>query len=147
MMESIRKPLGYLLCVLGLIVAVQFIAYPAYADRAGTLAWEIWGYINFGTAAGAIIAVVVSFMRWRVYDRTSLRDSIGTGGMFMLTGAFALLYFEQWPAGRLLVAPDDAVPAFRSFVWVMVDVSFPVLMAWVASYLLSSDSKSAFASD
>lgn len=146
-MESIRKPMGYLLCALGLIVAVQFIAYPAYADRFDTLAWEIWGYINFGTAAGAIIAVVVSFMRWRDYDRTSLRDSIGTGSMFMLSGAFALLFFEQWPAGRLLVAPDDAVPAFRSFMWVMVDVSFPVLMAWVASYLLSSDSKSAFASD
>lgn len=138
-MDSIRKPLGYLLCLLGGIVLVQFVAYPIYWDTFDSIAWDIWGYINLGTATGSVIALVVSFVRWRDYDRSSLRDAIATGGMFMLAGAFALLYFEQWPAGRLLVEPGESVPEFRGFVWVAVDVLFPVLMAWVGSWLLRSE--------
>lgn len=138
-MDAIRKPLGYLLCLLGGIVLVQFVAFPIYWDAESTAAWDIWGYINFGTATGAVIALVVSFIRWRDYDRSNLRDAIATGGMFMLAGAFALLFFEQWPAGRLLVDPNDPVPGFRDFVWVVVDVLFPILMAWVGSWLLRSE--------
>lgn len=138
-MEAIRKPLGYLLCLLGGIVLVQFVAFPIYGDPESTVAWDIWGYINFGTATGAVIALVISFIRWRSYDRSNLRHAIATGGMFMLAGVFALLFFEQWPAGRLLVAPGEAVPGFRDFVWVAVDVLFPILMAWVGSWLLRSE--------
>ena len=134
-MDAMRKPLGYLLCVLALVVAVQFIAYPFYESGPDGLAWQIWGYINIGNAVGAVIALVVAFLRWRVYDRSDVRESIAAGAMFMITGAYAIMFFEHWFSARL-IAEGSAV---RELVWIVVDVWFPVQSAWVASYLLRSD--------
>lgn len=140
-MESVRKPLGYLLCALGLILLVQFIAFPFYSDE-GTLALDVWGYINIGTAVGSLIAVVVSYLRWREYDRTDLRQAVAAGGMFMFSGAFTIMFFETslsalW-VPRLL-GDGEPAPEWRNLVWTAIDVSFPVLMGWVGSYLLRSE--------
>ena len=137
-MESVRKPLGYLLCALGLILLVQFIAFPFYSDE-GTLALDVWGYINIGTAVASLIAVVVSYLRWREYDRADLRQAVAAGGMFMFSGAFTIMFFEQSLSALWLLGDGETAPAWREPIWIAIDVSFPVLMGWVGSYLLRSE--------
>lgn len=134
-METVRKPLGYLLCALGLILLVQFIAFPFYSDQ-GTLALDVWGYINIGTAVGSLIAVVVAYLRWREYDRSDLREAVAAGAMFMFAGAFTIMFFEQSLSALWLLDEGEIAPEWRELVWIAIDVSFPVLMGWVGSYLL-----------
>lgn len=138
-MESVRKPLGYLLCALGLILLVQFIAFPFYARDDLDLALTVWSYINIGTAVGSLIAVVVSYLRWREYDRTDLRQAVAAGGMFMFSGAFTIMFFEHSLSALWLLGDGESAPAWREPIWIAIDVSFPVLMGWVGSYLLRSE--------
>ena len=139
-MDAIRKPLGYLLCALGLIEAAWFIAFPFYFRYGDVdLAFEIWRNIDIVMAVGGVIALVIAFLRWRVYDRSDLREAVATGAMFMFAGAFVLMLFEQWLSASLLVPEGETVGEFRNLVWIAIDVSFPVLMGWVGSWLVRSE--------
>lgn len=136
MLESVRKPLGYLFIALGAVVAVQYIAFAFYPDVDDGL--RVWTWVNYTTLVGAVLAVIVAYVRWRDYDRSSTYEAIIAGFMFMFAGAYAIMFYEQKFTSLFLLEEGDNLSGYRAVGWIILDTTWPVLAAWIASWLLRS---------
>ena len=58
--------------------------------------------------------------------------------MLIASSVLFLMYFEQWFASEVFKDADDELGEFRSIIWVVVDVMFPIVNIIVGSYLLRS---------
>ena len=159
MMETVRRPLGYLMIVLGALVALQFLAFAFYPDiNVGfreflwriigdgsegvsgiAVGFRVWLLINYTTMLGSVLALVVAYVRWRNYDRSDVREAIATGAMFIFAGAYAIMFFEQKFTSLFALEMDDNLAGYRAVGWIILDITWPVLAAWVASYLLRTE--------
>ena len=138
MLESIRKPLGYLFIALGAVVAVQYIAFAFYMDAGDGLAFRVWTWINYTTLVGAPLAVIVAYVRWREYDRSSTYEAIIAGAMFIFAGAHFIMFYEQKFTSLFLLEEGDNLSGYRAVGWIILDTTWPVLAAWIASWLMRS---------
>ncbi len=135
-MATIKRLFGYVHIVLGSLVAVQFLASEIYADDAVGSTWDA---LNYLMAVGAIAALVFSYIRAREADRSDLAEWIGSTTMLIASTALFLLYFEQWFAWTVFKDADDELGDYRSMVWIVIDVMFPIVNIIVGSYLLRSN--------
>lgn len=142
-MEMFKRAFGYVHILLALLIGVHYIVLPVY-DYGGE-EYDLWSVINFFTATGAIAAVFFSYLRWRAAGSSDdSRESIAASVMLIASLAFFVLFFEQWLASRLFAdeltdaGPD--FPNYRSLVWTVIDVVFPIISGVVGIHLLRETS-------
>ena len=135
-MDLIKRAFGYIHIILGLAVAVQFLASEIYDDDAVVQVWDI---LNYFMAIGVIAALVFSYLRSREADRSDMSEWIASSVMLIASAALFLLYLEQWFAWTVFKDAGDELGESRSMVWIMIDVMFPIVNIIVGSYLLRSD--------
>ena len=138
-MEMFKRAFGYVHILLALLIGVHYIVLPVY-DYGGE-EFDLWSVINFFTATGAVFAVLFSFMRWRAAGSSDDgRESIAASVMLVASLAFFVLFFEQWLASRLfadeLTDAGPAFPNYRSLIWTVIDVVFPIISGVVGVHLL-----------
>lgn len=134
-MDLIKRAFGYIHIILGLAVAVQFLASEIYDDDA---VGQVWDILNYFMAIGVIAALVFSYLRSREADRSDMSEWIASSVMLIASAALFLLYFEQWFAWTVFKDAGDELGESRSLVWIMIDVMFPIVNIIVGSYLLRS---------
>ena len=134
-MDLIKRVFGYVHIVLGLVVAVQFLASDVYA---GDAVRQVWDILNYFMAIGVIAALVFSYLRTRGADRSDMSEWIASSVMLIASAALFLLYFEQWFAWTVFKDAGDKLGEARLMVWIMIDVMFPIVNIIVGSYLLRS---------
>ena len=132
-MDLVKRAFGYVHIVLGLAVAVQFLASEIYdGDAVG----QVWGILNYFMAIGVIAALVFSYLRSREADRSDMSEWIASSVMLIASAALFLLYFEQWFAWKVFKDAGDELGEARSMVWIVIDVMFPIVNIIVGGYLL-----------
>ena len=135
-MDVIRRIFGYVHIVLGVAIALQFLASEMYDDE---LVIEVWDVLDFFMAIGVIAALVFSYLRSRAADSSDLREWVASTAMFISAGVLFLLFFEQWFAWEIFRDTDDEPGDFRGLLWVTIDVLFVVVNIVVGGYLLRSN--------
>lgn len=134
-MDLIKRAFGYIHIILGLAVAVQFLASEIYdGDAVG----QVWDILNYFMAIGVIAALVFSYLRSREADRSDMSEWIASSVMLIASAALFLLFIEQWFAWTVFKDAGDELGEARSMVWIMIDVMFPIVNIIVGSYLLRS---------
>ena len=134
-MDLVRRAFGYIHIILGLAVAVQFLASEIYdGDAVG----QVWDVLNYFMAIGAIAALVFSYLRVRDADGSDIKEWVASSAMLIASAALFLLYFEQWFAWTVFKDAGDELGEMRSLVWIVIDVMFPIVNIIVGSYLLRS---------
>ncbi len=132
-MDLIKRAFGYIHIILGLAVALQFLASEIYdGDAVG----QVWDVLNYFMAIGAIAALVFSYLRSREADRSDMSEWIASSVMLIASAALFLLYFEQWFAWTVFKDAGDELGEARTMVWIVIDVMFPIVNIIVGSYLL-----------
>lgn len=131
-MDSVKRVFGYIHIILGAVVGLQFLASEIYSDDASG---DVWTVLNYFMAVGVIAALVFSYLRARDADGSDLKEWIASSAMLIASAALFLMYIEQWFAWELFVDEGDGGD-FRSMVWILVDVSFPIVNIIVGRYLL-----------
>ena len=98
-MDLVRRAFGYIHIILGLTVAVQFLASEIYdGDAVG----QVWDVLNYFMAIGAIAALVFSYLRVRDADGSDIKEWVASSAMLIASAALFLLYFEQWFAWTVI---------------------------------------------
>ena len=134
-MDLIKRAFGYIHIILGLAVAVQFLASEIYDDDAVVQVWDI---LNYFMVVGVIAALVFSYLRSREADRSDLSEWIASSVMLIASAVLFLLVIEQWFAWTVFKDTGDELGESRSMVWIVIDVMFPIVNIIVGSYLLRS---------
>ena len=134
-MDWIRRVFGYVHVIVAVLVAVQFLGGEIRADDVVARDWET---LNYFMAAGAIAALIFSYLRARDADKSDLQEWIASSAMLIASSVLFLMYFEQWFAWEVFKDADDELGEFRSIIWIAVDVMFPIVNIIVGSYLLRS---------
>ena len=134
-MDLVKRVFGYVHIVLGLAVAVQFLASEIYDDDAVI---QVWDFLNYLMAIGAIAALVFSYLRVRDADGSDVKEWVASSAMLIASAALFLLYFEQWFAWTVFKDAADELSEVRTMVWIVIDVMFPIVNIIVGSYLLRS---------
>ena len=132
-MDLIKPGFGYIHIILGLAVALQFLASEIYDDDAVI---QVWDVLNYFMAVGVISALVFSYLRSREADRSDMSEWIASSVMLIASAALFLLFIEQWFAWTVFKDAGDEMGEARSMVWIMIDVMFPIVNIIVGSYLL-----------
>ena len=138
-MATIKRLFGYVHVVLGLAVAVQFLASEIYDDDA---VGQVWDVLNYLMAIGVVAALVFSYLRSREADKSDMSEWVASSAMLIASAALFLLFIEQWFAWTVFKDADDELGDYRSMVWTMIDVMFPIVNIIVGSYLLRSNTSS-----
>ena len=138
-MATIKRLFGYVHIVLGLAVAVQFLASEIYDDDA---VGQVWDVLNYLMAIGVVAALVFSYLRSREADKSDMSEWVASSAMLIASAALFLLFIEQWFAWTVFKDADDELGDYRSMVWTMIDVMFPIVNIIVGSYLLRSNTSS-----
>ena len=134
-MDAIKRLFGYVHVILGLAVAVQFLASEIYDDDAVVQVWEI---LNYLMAIGAVAALVFSYLRARDANGSDVKEWVGSSVMLIASAALFLLFFEQWFSWKIFKEADDELRDFRFMAWMVIDVMFVIMNVIVGSYLLRS---------
>ena len=134
-MDWIRRVFGYVHVIVAVLVAVQFLGGEIRADDVVARDWET---LNYFMAVGAIAALIFSYLRARDADKLDLQEWIASSAMLIASSVLFLMYFEQWFASEVFKDADDELGEFRSIIWIVVDVMFPIVNIIVGSYLLRS---------
>ncbi len=134
-MDLVRRAFGYIHIILGLAVAVQFLASEIYdGDAVG----QVWDILNYFMAIGAIAALVFSYLRVRDADASDIKEWVASSAMLIASAALFLLYFEQWFAWTVFKEAEDELGEARTLVWIVIDVMFPIVNIIVGTHLLRS---------
>ncbi len=131
-MDLIKRAFGYIHIILGLVVAVQFLVSEIYSDDASG---DVWTILNYFMAVGVIAALIFGYLRAREADGSDLKEWVASSAMLIASAALFLMYIEQWFAWELFMDEGDGGD-FRSMVWIILDVSFPIVNIIVGRYLL-----------
>ena len=128
-MNTAQRVLAVYLLVVGLAVAVNFVATPFYHE--GGDDYPVWDVLNWFMAAAMVIAVVASFIEKRRSCQAGddLKRHVDANVVFYAAVVVLLLFLANWGAN---LADHDS----RSGdVWFMVDAAMPVLLGVVGMRL------------
>lgn len=135
-MDAIKKLFGYIHIILGAAVAVQFLLSEVFPDD---FVGDVWTILNYLMAVGVVAALFFSYLRARDANGSDLKEWIASSAMLIASAALFLMYIEQWFAWELFKDEGDGGD-FRLMVWILVDVSFPIVNIIVGRYLLRTTS-------
>lgn len=131
-MDAIRKPLSVLLGVMALVVLFHFVLNPFYEDAIDPI--SIWHVLNWVMAVGVIIALVLTYVRrGRLGADSATTTSICVNVAFYVAVVLAILFFWNWFDD--LTAGEDGQSPTRGYYWVVINVTFVVLLGTVSARL------------
>ncbi len=131
-METIRKPLSVVLGLMVVAVLFHFVLNPFYEDTVDAI--SVWHVLNWIMAVGIIITLVLTFVRRGRLDTDSATTThICVNVAFYVAVVLAILFFWNWFDD--LTAGEDGQSVTRGYYWVMINVTFVVLVGTVSARL------------
>ena len=132
-MNTVNRWCGYAHVVLGVAVAVQFVASPTYdADTSG----NVWDVLGIPMAVGAASAVVFSLIRVQQSRQSEQGADLRSVCMLMASAAVFLLYYRLWLAWWVFDAAENPPADLRQVMWYFIDVLFVLVNIAVGRHLL-----------
>ena len=126
-MDAIKMLFGWILAILALLVAIQFLAAPIYDSDAAANVSEILDWL---IAIGVIAAVVFGYLRLSDdSDAKSARREL------TISVVLALLFLEGWFSGTLFGSSSGSA---RDLIGIIVTVMFVGVSGNVGLRLLRS---------
>lgn len=132
-MNAVRRVVGALLLLTAAIVAIYFVV-----DQLDVLP-SLWHMLNYPMALAILLGVIFTQIRKRKLeadglDRILTRPYMETNILAYGFIAISLLFFWNW--FHELVEGDVEGNTLRSLVWVVINVSFPLVTASLGARLL-----------
>ncbi len=98
-MQLLSRIIAVYLLITGAAVFFNLMATPLYHD--GSETYPTWQILNWFMAAGALIVLVVGYLRKRALDKAgedgaSTLDHVRGGFVFYGSIALAMLFFWEW---------------------------------------------------
>lgn len=138
-MEAIRKPLAVVLGLMALIVLFHFVLNPFYEDAVDAI--SVWHVLNWVMAVGIIITLALTYVRrGRLGPDSAPTTYICVNVAFYVAVVLAILFFWNWFDD--LTAGEDGQSPTRGYYWVVINVTFVVLMGTVSARLWKGGSPS-----
>ena len=123
-MAAIHRLFAVYLLLVGVAVGVYFVVFPLYEGQgnAGDAA-DVWQILNWFMAVAAVLLVLVTFAGTRALaaDATSW-DKFVANGRFVIAIALLLGFLNNWFADQW-GGEFGPLP----FLWVVVDITMPIL--------------------
>ena len=131
-METIRKPLSVVLGLMAAVVLFHFVLNPFYEGAVDPI--SVWHVLNWMMAVGVIISLVLTYVRRErlgADDATTMHICVNVA--FYVAVVLAILFFWNWFDD--LTAGEDGQSATRGYYWVVINVTFVVLLGTVSARL------------
>ena len=129
-MAALHRVIALYLLLVGLAVGAYFVISPLYAGQ-GNLAdaSEVWDILNWFMAVAAVLLVLVTFVGTKSLagDATSW-DKLVANGRFHIAVALLLGFLNNWFATQWGEGGFEPV----SFLWVVIDITMPILAVEMA---------------
>ena len=95
-MDNVKRIAALYLVLTALAVFFNLILTPVYHD--GSPDYPVWEVVNYFMAAGVVIALATSYLRWRDAGGpdTSTADRVWTNVFCYAAIALAMLFFWGW---------------------------------------------------
>ena len=119
--------------LLGVAVAVQFVASPTYDVEASNRVWDV---LTVPMAVGAASAVVFSLIRVRMSRQSEQGADLRATGMLIASGALFLVYYRLFLAWWVFDAAETPPADLRQVMWYAIDVLFVLVNIAVGRHLL-----------
>ena len=132
-MTTLNRWGGYVHMLLGVAVAVQFVASPTYNPDASN---DVWDVLAIPMAVGAASAVVFSLIRVHVSRQPEQGADLRSICMLIASAALFLLYFRLWLAWWVFDAAETPPADLRQVMWYFIDVLFVLVNIAVGRHLL-----------
>lgn len=123
-MPVVTRLLSLYVMLVGLAVAVHFIAVPLY-HPGGDEPYPIWEVLDWFMAVAIVIALVSAFLHKRRHDSgdgSGLREFISVNTVFYGVLAVGILFFWNW--SHLLRDTGGA----DWLIWNFIDVALPLVL-------------------
>ncbi len=128
-MDAIKMLFGWILAILALLVAIQFLAAPIYDSEAAANVSEILDWL---IAIGVIAAVVFGYLR---LSGGGDSDAKSARRELTISVVLALLFLEGWFGGTLFGSSSGSA---RDLIGIIVTVMFVAVSGNVGLRLLRS---------
>ena len=135
-MEAIKKPVGWLLIAISVVIGVQYVIQASY-DSA-----DVWLILDFAILAAVAISLIVNYLRKRSYDADNddglSREYFEANVLLYASIALIMMFLYNWI--RLLVDGDDAFDVSdHLIIWTAVDVLVVIISCVTGRYLIRND--------
>ena len=135
-MEATRKPLGWLLIAISVVIGVQYVFQAAY-DSA-----DVWLILDFAILAAVAISLIVNYLRKRSYDADNdgglSREYFEANVLLYVSIGLVMMFLYNWI--RLLVDGDDAFDVSDHLIlWSAIDVLTVIVSCVTGRYLVRND--------
>ena len=135
-MEGIKKPIGWLLIAISVVVGVQYVFQGTYDSG------DVWFILDFVILAGAVISLIVNYHRKRSFDGDNdgglTREYFESNVLLYASIALIMMFLYNWI--NLLVNGNDAGDASDYLItWTAVDVLVVILSCVTGRYLIRGE--------
>ena len=131
-MDSIRKPLSVVLGLMAVVVLFHFVLNTFYEDAVDPN--SIWHVLNWVMAVGVIVTLALTYVRrGRLEADSATTTYICVNVAFYAAVVLAILFFWNWFDD--LTAGEDGQSPTRGYYWVIINVTFVVLVGTVSARL------------
>ena len=135
-METIRKPLSVVLGLMAVAVLFHFVLNPFYEDAVDAI--SVWHVLNWVMAVGILITLALTYVRrGRLGADSATTTYICVNVAFYVAVVLAILFFWNWFDD--LTAGEDGQSPTRGYYWVIINVTFVVLVGTVSARLWKND--------
>ena len=135
-MDSIRKPLSVVLGLMALVVLFHFVFNPLYEDVVDPI--SVWSSLNWMMAVGVIITLALTYIRrGRLGADSATTTHICVNVAFYTAVVLAILFFWNWFDD--LTVGEEGQSQTRGYYWVVINVTFVVLLGTVSARLWKGD--------
>ncbi len=135
-METIRKPLSVVLGLMAIVVLFHFVFNPFYEDAVDAI--SVWHVLNWVMAVGIVITLALTYLcRRRLGSDMDTNIYICVNVAFYVAVVLAILFFWNWFDD--LTAGEDGQSPTRGYYWVIINVTFVVLVGTVGARLWKND--------
>ena len=133
-MSTVKRLTGAVLFVYAFLYVMQVMFNSLYAPYLPPS--EVWRAMNFCTAVGIIISVVVVSRQKRSIEPSDTPPAryLAVQAAFYATLALAIWFFTVW-FRLLMLAPGDPVSESDNVVWSLVSVFNPLVLGTTGAFL------------
>ena len=131
-MDTIRKPLSAVLGLMAAVVLFHFVFNPFYEDAVDAI--SVWHVLNWMIAVGVVITLALTYIRrGRLSADSATTTYICVNVAFYVAVVLAILFFWNWFDD--LTTGEDGQSPTRGYYWVIINVTFVVLVGTVSARL------------
>ena len=138
-MNSLKRLIGFLLILIGVVVALHTVIEPVYYTSTEDRPYSpVWDYINPLSAISVIVGLIFGYLRLsRTDEESPLQEFIAANTLFYGFIFAGILFFWNWFA--ISDFGLDFTPIgmdTRTLVWILFDAILPPLNIAMGAHLL-----------